>query len=316
MTPARMRAPVLDGAPCLLHDYPVPEPGNGEVRVRVRRAGICNTDLEILRGYQNFSGVIGHEFVGETEDGRRVVGEINTHCGECGPCSRGDLTHCDRRTALGIHGRDGALADFLLLPVENLHEVPDAVTDRQAVFVEPLAAAVGIIDRIHVRPSDRVLVAGDGKLGLLVAQVLQLTGCDLVALGHHPDKLSILERRGIRTLLGPPGDYRQYDIVVECTGKPEGFDLALRQVRPRGTIVCKSTFHGPQEVALSPLVVSEVTVVGSRCGPFRPALRLLEQHLVDVDSMVTAEYMMEECEQALRRAAQPGSLKVQVVMRS
>jgi threonine dehydrogenase-like Zn-dependent dehydrogenase len=280
----------------------------------MKLAGICNTDLEIVKGYMGFRGVLGHEFVGVVEGGNlageRVVGEINAYCGECPTCRAGHPTHCPNRTTLGIAGRDGAFAEYLRLPTRSLHVVPASVPDEVAVFVEPLAAALEITDRIHVRPTDRVVVLGDGKLGLLVAQVLALQGCDVVAVGRHEDKLAILRRRGIATHLeSEPIDFKA-DLVVDCTGQPSGFERARQLVRPRGTLVIKSTFAGAAEIALTPLVVDEVTLVGSRCGPFAPALRLLERGLIDVTSLITATYPLSDGLAAMQRAAAQGTLKV------
>lgn len=313
-----MRALVFDGQLALARDYPEPRVPAGEALVRVLRAGICNTDLEITKGYMGFRGVLGHEFVGVVQvgemKGARVVGEINAYCGECETCQRGDVTHCPNRTTLGIVNRDGALAEFLTLPTRNLHPVPASVTDAQAVFVEPLAAACEITERVHVRPTDRVCVIGDGKLGLLTAQVLHLTGCDLRIIGRHSEKLAILARRGIVTTTDPSSVNSQFDIVVDCTGQASGFDLARKLTRPRGTLVLKSTFHGAQEMAFAPIVIDEISIVGSRCGPFAPALRLLEKRLVDVDSLLTAEFPLSRGLEAFQQARQKGVIKIQVTM--
>ena len=312
-----MRAIVFDGQLKLQRDLPEPRVRD-ESLVRVLRAGICNTDLEIVKGYMGFKGILGHEFVGVVEfgemQGARVVGEINAYCGTCPTCLRGDVTHCPHRTTLGIVNRNGALAEFLSLPARNLHRVPDAVSDAQAIFVEPLAAACEITDRIHIRPTDRVAVIGDGKLGLLCAQVLQLTGCDLLAMGRHESKLSLLRRRGIATTIDADSIHDQFDVVVDCTGHASGFALARKLTRPRGTLVLKSTFHGGQDTSFAPIVIDEISIVGSRCGPFAPALRLLEQKLVDVDAMVSAEYPLERGVEAFARAVAPGVIKVQVTM--
>ncbi|MCL4393781.1 MAG: alcohol dehydrogenase catalytic domain-containing protein [Chloroflexi bacterium] len=313
-----MIALVFDGELRLESNYPMPQVPAGETLVRVLRVGICNTDLEITKGYMGYTGVLGHEFVGIAQDGplqgARVVGEINAYDGTCPTCRRGDVSHCPNRTVLGIVKRAGAFAQYLTLPTRNLHQVPDVVGDTQAAFVEPLAAACEITERIHVRPTDRVCVVGDGKLGLLCAQVLHLTGCDLIAVGRHADKLMILKRRGIATTEDPVSLPGGFDIVVEATGNAGGLDLARRLLRPRGTLVLKSTFHGAQETAFAPLVVDEVSIVGSRCGPFEPALRLLEKDLIDVESMVTAEYPIERGLEAFQYAAAHGVLKVNVVM--
>ena len=322
-----MHALVYDGeALRLREDYPRPGPPPGEALVRVRLAGICNTDLEIVRGYMGFRGVLGHEFVGTVEEcaagsearseaeclmiGQRVVGEINAYCGECSTCRAGRPTHCPNRTTLGIWGRDGAFAEYLTLPVRNLHRVPDTISDEEAVFTEPLAAALEILEQVHLRPTDRVVVLGDGKLGLLVAQALALTGCDLLAVGRHREKLAILARRGIPTALEAEAEGLAADVVVECTGRPEGFAAARRILRPRGTLVLKSTYHGYVEADLTGLVVDEITLVGSRCGPFPPALRLLQRGLVDVRSLISAVYPLAQGVEAFARAAEPGVLKV------
>ncbi len=313
-----MNALVFDGKLKLARDYSMPRVREGESLVRVLRAGICNTDLEILRGYMSYTGVLGHEFVGVVESGEmrgeRVVGEINAYCGDCPTCRRGDPTHCPNRTTLGIAGRDGALAEYLTLPIRNLHLVPDAVSDSAAAFVEPLAAACEIPERVHIKPTDRVCVIGDGKLGLLAAQVLALTGCDLLAIGRHPDKLMILRMRGIATTAEADSVVGPFDVVVDCTGQASGFDLARRLTRPRGTLVLKSTFHGTQETAFAPLVVDEISIVGSRCGPFAPALRLLAQDLIDVNSLASAEFPIERGVEAFEWAARPEILKVQITM--
>ena len=315
-----MRALYLDKTLTLRDDYPEPEPPPGEALVRVRLAGVCNTDLELEHGYMSFRGVVGHEFVGVVERadaapewvGRRVVGEINAACGQCETCRANRPTHCPHRTTLGISGRDGALAELLCLPVANLHAVPDSVPDEAAVFAEPLAAACEITKAVHVHPTDRVAVLGDGKLGLLCAQVLQLTGCDLRVVGHHAGSLEILGRRGIRTSLDPGELLAEgpFDVVVEATGTPAGFATARELVRPRGTVVLKSTYHGAVEANLTMVVVDEVTLAGSRCGPFAPALRLLEQRLVKVTPLIQARYRLEEGLAAFERAGQRGALKV------
>jgi len=325
-----MRALLLDEELKLTADYPTPEPPPGEALIRVTIAGICNTDLELMKGYMQFHGIPGHEFVGVVEqargaeewEGRRVVGEINAACTTCPTCRAGRPTHCPNRTTLGIAGRDGAFAEYLILPIRNLHPVPDPVADEAAVFTEPLAAACEILQQVHVRPTDRVVVLGDGKLGLLCAQVLALTGCDLTAVGHHPEKLNILTRQGIPTATEDRLIEAGADLVVEATGRPEGYATARRLVRPRGTVVLKSTYHGRVDAdgsaelaeVLTMAVVDEVTLVGSRCGPFAPALRLLERGLVDVTPLLHARYALSEALTAFEHAARPGTLKVLVEM--
>ena len=319
-----MRAIVFDGQLRLVTDRTIPQPPPGEVRVRTTLAGICNTDLEVIGGYAGFQGVLGHEFVGIVDQapdpeliGKRVVGEINAACGECDTCRAGRPTHCPQRTALGIRERDGALAEYFCLPAGNLHLVPDEIPDQVAVFTEPLAAACQILEQVHIRPSDRVVVLGDGKLGLLVAQVLALTGCDLIVVGRHPEKLAILSnalggRAGIATQLGEEVQPTSSDLVVECTGRPEGFRAARRLLRPRGTLVLKSTYHGLVPTDLSSLVVDEIQVVGSRCGPFPAALRLLARELVDVTPLIAAEYPLDQARAAFEHASRRGTLKVLV----
>lgn len=311
----------LDAPPALrlAQDYPTPQASGSEVRIRTLLAGICNTDLEIIHGYAAFHGVLGHEFVGvvdQAEDpsmlGRRVVGEINAYCGVCPACKAGRSTHCPNRTALGIRGRDGALAEYFCLPERNVHALPAGIPDEAAVFTEPLAAACQILEQVQVGPDDRVVVLGDGKLGLLVAQVLALTGCDLMAVGRHREKLEILAARGIATQIGDQDLAESVDLVVECTGHATGFEAARRLVRPRGTLVLKSTYHGPVEVDLSGLVVDEVHIIGSRCGPFPVALRLLADGLVDVSPLITAEYPLEKGMDAFEHASRRGALKVLV----
>jgi alcohol dehydrogenase len=298
--------------------YPDPALPAGEALVRVRLAGICNTDLELVRGYMAFQGILGHEFVGEVVQaadagwiGRRVVGDINAACYNCETCRAGRHTHCPNRTTLGLYRRDGAFADYLLLPLPNLYPIPAGVSDEAAVFVEPLAAACEILAQVTIRPTDRVIVLGDGKLGLLVGAVLRLTGADLTLLGRRPAKLAIASAWRIPTSATPDElPSGQADVVVECTGNPNGFALARRLLRPRGILVLKSTYHGDLRVDMSALVVDEVTLVGSRCGPFAPALRLLETGLVDPTPLIAARYSLSDGVAAFQRAAEPGVLKV------
>jgi threonine dehydrogenase-like Zn-dependent dehydrogenase len=294
----------------------------GEALVRVTLAGVCNTDLEIARGYAGFRGTLGHEFVGVVESapcapelvGRRVVGEINAGCGACELCTTGDPRHCPERTVLGIVGRDGAFAEFLQLPAANLLHVPDAVTDERAVFTEPLAAACGITERVSVRAEARVAVVGDGKLGLLCAQALKvLTGASVTLVGRHPSKLDIARQRGVETITTgelSPSHARAFDLTVEASGSPGGFETALKLLRPRGTLVLKSTFHGATELNAAPVVVDEISIVGSRCGRFAPALELLSRGAVETDALVHEEFPLSEGARALERAAAPGVLKV------
>lgn len=300
----------------LRDDLSVPEPPPGEALVRVLLAGICNTDLELLRGYYPFAGVPGHEFVGVVESGpdpivgRRVVGEINAVCGACPACNAGRRTHCERRTVLGIVGRNGAFAEYLLLPAENLHPVPDELPTAAAVFAEPLAAALEIQEQVSIEPGMRVLVAGDGKLGQLIAQSLALTGCDLTVAGRRLEKLALLAGRGIRTMLSEEVDGGAFDVAVECTGDPEGFAFARRALRPRGTMIMKSTYAGLLTVDAASLVVDEITLVGSRCGPIAPAVRLLTEGKVETAPLVHARYPLRDYAAAFDEARRPEALKV------
>ena len=293
--------------------------GADEAIVRVLLSGICNTDLEIARGYAGFNGTIGHEFVGVVEDssdrtlvGRRVVGEINAGCGSCDLCRAGDSRHCPDRTVLGIHGRDGAHADFLQLPAINLLPVPENVPDEHAVFTEPLAAACGVLERVKIDSSDRVAVIGDGKLGLLCAQVMALSGAPTLLIGKHPSKLRIAERRGIEVTTPKPAAKRkqQFDVVVEASGAANGFGLALDLLHPKGQLVLKSTFHGKTELDAARIVVDEISIVGSRCGRFSPALDLLKKSAIDVDSLISEEYPLSNGVHAMRRAGSKGIMKV------
>jgi len=301
-------------------DVPVPEPPTGEALIRVLRAGICNTDLELTRGYYPFTGILGHEFVGVVERGadawrgRRVVGEINAVCGTCQACRHGRRTHCERRTVLGIVSRHGAFAQFLTLPIENLHVVPDQVSTDAATFTEPLAAALEIQEQVQVRAGDRVLVVGDGKLGQLVAQTLALTGCKLLVVGRHPAKLALLAARGIATGASDAVPPVAFDLAVECTGNPEGVAIAQQALRPRGTLVMKSTYAGRLTLDAAGVVVNELTLVGSRCGPFPPALGLLAERRVAVEPLVHARYPLGGALEAFEHAERPGVLKVVLEM--
>jgi threonine dehydrogenase-like Zn-dependent dehydrogenase len=287
--------------------------------VRVLLSGICNTDLEIARGYAGFRGTIGHEFVGVVEDcanralvGLRVVGEINAGCGKCELCRAADPRHCASRTVLGIVGRDGAHAEFLQLPAENLLIVPGNIADEHAVFTEPLAAACGILERVNITHSDRVAVIGDGKLGLLCAQVVALTGASVLLIGKHDEKLRIAERRGIEVSTPKPAATRsrEFDFVVEASGAAPGFATALTLLKPKGKLVLKSTFHGKTELDAARIVVDEISIVGSRCGRFAPALDLLKKGAIDVDSLISEEYPLARGVHAMRRAATRGVMKV------
>jgi len=315
-------------------ERPLPRLRAGWALVRVRLAGICNTDIEILRGYHDFRGTPGHEFVGEVAEvrgasrerarwlGRRVVGEINVSCSAygfrpvCAFCRRGLKTHCAKRTVLGIVGHDGAFAEYLTLPLENLHAVPDSVSDEQAVFVEPLAAACEILDQVNIKKFRVAAVLGDGKLAQLIARVLRTKLPQVVMYGKHDAKLALMRPLGVKTkrVRGNAGDVKRvrdnYGLVVEATGSPSGLALAQRLTEPRGTLVLKSTFHGAAPVETWPIVVKEITVVGSRCGPFVKALAFLRSRKVDPTPLITRTFSLTEAAKAIQFAQESGAMKV------
>ena len=288
-----------------------------EALIKIRKAGICSTDLELVKGYYPYNGILGHEFVGEVVDapdktwvGARVVGEINAVCGTCEACLNGRPTHCENRTVLGIVNRNGVFAEYTTLPLENLHRVPDSVPDEMAVFTEPLAAALEIQQQIQIKPTDRVLLVGAGRLGQLIAQTLALIGCDLHVVARHPHQKNLLTVRGIRLIAEDEIQPRKWDVAVEATGSPDGFNLARKAIRPRGTLVLKSTYKGEVSVNFSSIVVDEVTLLGSRCGPFAPALRLLEKREVDPSVLIAGQYKLKDSVKAFEKAGQAGILKV------
>ena len=299
-------------------DLPFPVPADNEALIKIQYAGVCSTDLEMVLGYYPFTGIPGHEFVGlVVKDpggsgllGKRVVGEINITCGDCPACKSGRSTHCEKRSVVGILNRHGVFTELISLPVKNLHPIPDHVTDKAAVFVEPIAAALEIIQQIHVRPEQRVLVIGAGRLGQIIARVLSLTGCELEVAVRNKHAEEKLEAAGITTRSVAALHSNHWDIVVEATGNPQGFQLAVKTVRPRGTIVLKSTYKGDIQTDLSKIVVDEISLVGSRCGPFLPAIRLLEQGRIDPLPLISAEYELQNGLEALNKASQPGVLKI------
>ena len=317
MTKQSMRALWLENRQLRFRDdVPIPVPDDREALVRVIAAGICNTDIEMTRGYYPFTGVPGHEFVGVVErgpaalEGKRVVGEINAVCHACDACRRGNPTHCDHRTVLGIKGRHGAMAEYLILPAENLHVVPDGVPAERAVFTEPLAAALEIHEQVDIGPETRVLVVGDGKLGQLIARALAMTGCRLTVAGRHAEKLRLIAEAGIATVDAAEVKPRSVDVAVECSGSPSGFDLARRALRPRGTLVMKSTYAGELTFNASSVVVDELTLVGSRCGPFAPALHLISSGAIDPQPLIDGRYPLINGLEAFEHAQKPGVLKV------
>lgn len=313
-----MQALWLENNQISLRDVAIPKKA-GEALIRIRKAGICSTDLEMVKGYYPYTGILGHEFVGEVTDapdkkwiGARVVGEINAVCGACEACLNGRHTHCENRTVLGIADRDGVFAEYAALPLENLRRVPDSVTDEMAVFAEPLAAALEIQEQIQIKRTDRVLIVGAGRLGQLIAQTLALTGCDLHVAARHSLQKNLLTARGIRVVTEEEIQPRKWDIVVEATGSSDGFNLARKAIRPRGTLVMKSTYKGDMTVNFSSIVVDEIRIIGSRCGPFEPALRLMEKREVDPTVLIAEEYSLKDALKAFEKAAQPGVLKVLV----
>ncbi|MFH1943358.1 MAG: alcohol dehydrogenase catalytic domain-containing protein [bacterium] len=304
-------------------ERPVPKPKTGEALIRILMAGICNTDVEITKGYMGFRGVLGHEFVGEVVEceseewvRKRVVGEINIGCGTCGDCRMGMERHCPDRRVLGIHGKDGALAEFLTLPIKNLVLAPDSISVEEAVFVEPLAAACEILEQVHIAPTHRVAVVGDGKLGQLIVRVLRLIGCRLTVFGLNKSKLQLLDCMGIETHIGKTPSAMKFDIVVDASGSSSGFRLAMGLVKPRGIFVLKSTTHGGIRFNPARLVVDEVQLIGSRCGRFEPAVRLLEHRLVEVKSLISDVFPFERVLEAFEAAQRPDSLKVMVDFRN
>ena len=313
-----MKAIWLENNQISLRDVPRPcRPG--EALIKIRKAGICSTDLELVKGYYPYTGILGHEFVGEVAEaddpswiGQRVVGEINVVCNQCEQCLGGRTTHCENRTVLGIVNRGGTFAEYTTLPLANLHRVPASIPDEMAVFTEPLAAALEIQQQIQIMPTDRVLVIGAGRLGQLIAQTLALTGCDLRILARHAHQQDLLKAHRIGTISEEEIKPRRWDIVVEATGSPSGFSLARQAVRPRGTLVLKSTYKGNLDVNLSSVVVDEINILGSRCGPFEPALRIMETRQVDPTILIMDEFKLDDALEAFERTAQTGVLKVLV----
>ena len=311
-----MRALVSDNGLRLDVAVPTPIPQGDQAMLQLRRAGVCNTDIELINGMYGFSGILGHEFVAEVVQGapdlvgKRVVGEINVACNQCDFCQQGIPSQCRNRTTVGIIRHPGAFADYLALTTRNLHIVPDSIPDDSAVFVEPLAAALQVTEAVHISPRERVVILGVGKLGMLVAQVLRLTSADVVAVVRREKQAALLDKWQIpHAELSELPSYRA-QVVVDCTGQAEGFAAALELVEPRGTLVLKSTYHGLPQANLTQVAVREIRVVGSRCGPFDAALRLLQAGLVDVESLIEARYPFDDVIQAVQHAGERGVLKV------
>lgn len=312
-----MKALYWDGGNLALDaNHAEPKTIGGEAVVRVRLAGICATDLQIFHGYMGFRGIPGHEFVGEVVQGapslagKRVVGEINFGCGFCELCRRGLGRHCPKRRVMGILNADGCFAELVAVPARNLHSVPENISDEEAVFTEPLAAAFEILEQVEIDFTREVLVLGDGKLGLLCAQVLAVTGARVTLVGKHLEKLKLAKCAGVRTVLLADWQPRQFDIVVEATGSVSGLQAAIASLRPRGTLVLKSTIAEEHKLSLAPLVINEITVVGSRCGPFPPALQALAEKRIAVTPMIEKIYPLAVGVDAVAHAARREARKV------
>ena len=307
-----MRGVHCDGSTIQLRrDLPEPTPRPGEVSLTVQMVGICDTDLQLSQGYMNFKGILGHEFVGRTVEGRRVTAEINNACDSCMTCLAGLPHHCPNRSVLGILNHDGAMADRVTVPERNMHFVPDSISDQEAVFIEPLAAAFRITEQVHFTPATKVTVVGDGKLGLLSAWVLRLHGATVTLVGKHPEKLA-LAGEGIATCrLVEAGSFdRSQDVVVDCTGSTGGFETALKLVHPCGTVVLKTTVAGTHSLSLAPIVIDEVRVIGSRCGPFPPAIAALQSKRIDVRPLIDEVFSLDDAEKGFRAATRPGARKI------
>ncbi len=302
----------------LRNDVPTPEPTEDEALIKVKVAGICATDLEQVRGYHPFNGIPGHEFVGVVEHagqerdwiGQRVVGEINVSCGVCTRCKAGLYNHCANRKVIGIRDQNGCFGEYLILPLKNLHRVPDTVPDELAVFTEPLAAALEILQQVPIRPVDKVLIIGAGRLGQLIARVISLVPCELCVIARYKPQKDLLRRVDIKLLDEDEIPEYGMDVVIEATGSINGLELALRAVRPRGTIILKSTYASSGTINLSSIVVNEITIVGSRCGPFIPALQLMEQGKIDLRGLISGHYPLNDGIQAYRRSAKKGVFKI------
>ena len=312
-----MKATCFDGKN-MNYEENFPDPKPGEVLVRVNLAGICGTDLEILDGYMKYNGILGHEFVGTVEKsenheliGKRVVGEINAGCGACDFCEKGMDRHCPNRTVLGILKRNGAFAEFLSLPEKNLHVIPNSISDEQAVFIEPLAAAFEIKEQVSLQPQWNVAVVGDGRLAQLIIQVLKLSCPNITCFGRHKNKLQNLINVGIKIKIGIESpDEQSFDLVVEATGSNSGFSDTMKLIKPRGIVVLKSTIASRENLDLTPTVVNEITLVGSRCGLFKPAIDALATGIVSVDSMIDSTFPLEKFSEAIEYAKKPDTLKV------
>lgn len=317
-----MKAIVFDENLKLDKNYEKPVPQKGEALIKVSLAGICNTDFEITKGYMGYKGILGHEFVGVVEEindedksllGKRVVAEISYGCHkpDCEWCNQGLVRHCPDRHTIGIWKKDGCFAEYITLPLEVLFEVPENVSNEQVVFVEPLAAACEILEQLHIQPIQKVLVQGDGKLGLTTALTLNAFNYDVTLVGKHQNKLDIAKAQGVKTILLDDLDVKpEWEVVVEATGSISGFETAMALTKPRGTLVLKSTVAGSKEFNLAPIVINEITVLGSRCGQFKPALRLLENNRIDFKSFISGIYSVDDAIEAFEKNKNKDTLKV------
>jgi len=315
-----LKALVFDNELKFVEDYQKPSPKEGEALIKVTYAGICNTDVEITKGYMGFKGICGHEFLGIVEEinapdksllNKRVTGEINLGCGNCPDCFNNMQRHCQNRQTLGIFKKDGTFAEYITLPLENIIEIPKNIPDEEAILVEPLAAALEILEQVQIKPADKIAVLGDGKLGLLISLVLSTTQAELVTIGKHENKLNILQKQGIKTkLLADATEMKYYDVVVDATGSVDGFEKAVSLVKPRGIFVLKSTVAAEKPLNLAPIVIDEITIVGSRCGQFKPALRLLEKKVLNLKPLLSKVFPFKKAIEAFSYAQEKGVLKV------
>lgn len=300
----------------LRNDLPIPTPKKDEALIKILIAGICNTDLELINGYYSFTGILGHEFVGIVESGpeeligKRVVGEINITCNACEYCLNNLKNHCINRKVLGIANKDGVFTAYVTLPIKNLHLVPETLANEEAIFTEPLAAALQIQQQTHVKPTDKVLVIGDGKLGLLISQSLILTGCELWLASRHEKKQPFHNMLNIKYVTTYNLTKKYFDIVIECTGNADGFKIALNVIKPRGRLIIKSTYVGNLTLSAATIVVNEITIIGSRCGPFEPALQLFARKLIDVKPLIENTFLLKQGLEALNCAKIHGTKKI------
>lgn len=321
-----MRALVFNNKLELKQNFEKPTPKENEALIKVKLVGICNTDYEITKGYMGYNGILGHEFVGVVEEingedksllGKRVVGEINLGCKNCDYCAKGLERHCPNRQTLGIFNKDGCFADYVTLPLSNLLEVNEKINDETAVFVEPLAAALEILEQLHIKPYEKVCVLGDGKLGLITALALNASNVDVTLVGKHQNKLDIAKEQNVKTMLLEnlkQEDNKSFDVVVEATGRVSGFETSLSLVKPRGVLVLKSTIATGKELNLAPIVIDEITVLGSRCGQFAPALRLMEKNVIDFSKLISAKLSFDDAILGFEKNKEKNTIKILLEM--